>query len=334
MRHSGLNIPKPLVPALGVPLLERNVHALLRAGVGKIIVAVPAGNHELAEFVRRRLSELAGAAGAEVSCFVEVAPLGNIGCAGLFRSQTDDLLVVYADNLTTLDLRAVSAEHLDSGADITIAIHKQPFRMPFGEVRTEGADVREYVEKPTHHFDVCSAVSVLGPAALASLPDDRPTGISNLVQSVINTGGHVRAFPHAAPWIDVNEVASIPRAEALIAAHQQDFDLWSPTPIESCTLLCELAHQRVRLEPPHRPGAFWTLRRLQEDAVDPIMLLDDLDDDAPKIRHFSVQRRYLRDQPRSNDESWWSVADAMSDHTVSPLAKRVIAFAIRDQEAK
>src|SRR5690349_8663320 len=107
MHSSGQEMPKPLIPVLGVPLLERNIHALLRAAVRKIIVAVPARVPEVAAFVRERLTVLVRGAEAQVDCFIENTPLGNIGCAGLFRDQTEDLLVVYADNLTTLDLRTI-----------------------------------------------------------------------------------------------------------------------------------------------------------------------------------------------------------------------------------
>lgn len=225
MRSSGIATPKPLVPVLGVPVLERNVYALLRGGFRKIIVAVPASLPEVAGFVQYRLAPLVKAAGAGIACFVEQIPLGNIGCAGLFRHQTDHLLVVYADNLTTLNLRDIASIHLAGNADMTIATHQQPFQMPFGEVRSEDGEVRAYTEKPTHYYEVCSAISVLGPAALEALPPDKPTGLSTLVQNLINSGKRVRACPHSAPWIDINDADSIKRAEALIEAHHREFDV-------------------------------------------------------------------------------------------------------------
>lgn len=311
MRSSGMPVAKPLIPVLGVPLLERNIHALLRAGVRRIVVAVPEALPEVAGFVRGRLTALGCAAGAEVVCFVEEKPLGNIGCAGFFRNETDNLLVVYADNLTTLDLRVIAAEHAAGAADMTIATHKQHFRMPFGEVRIENGDVRAYVEKPTCSFDVCSAVSVLGPAALAALPCGRPTGISNLVQFLIDDGRRVRSVPHTAPWIDVNDVASIPLAEALVAAHQRDFDLWSADPGEPQALCYESAGNRVSLSP------------LPRTTDDPLMIFDDLDDEGSRIRRFSVERCCMG-QP---------LPVTIADNSLSPLAKRVFAFAGQAREA-
>jgi NDP-sugar pyrophosphorylase family protein len=255
MQLSGISIPKPLVTVLGVTLLERNVYALLRAQIRRIIVAVPSGLQELQNFVSGRLTILARAAGAEIICWVEQTPLGNIGCAGLFRDVTDTLLVVYADNLTTLDLRMVGIKHIQSGADITIATHKQSFRMPFGEVRIEGEEVLEYIEKPTYHFNVCSAISVLGRAAINALPADRPTGLSEVVGRLLSTGRKVRSVPHAAPWIDVNDATAIPIAEAIITDHQPEFDLWASRPGESQKLLCETAGNYVRLSPPRETGS-------------------------------------------------------------------------------
>ncbi len=332
MRSSGVPVSKPLVPVLGVPLLERNVHALLRAGFRKIIVAVPGGIPEVAAFVRGHLAALARAAGAEVDCFIEMTPLGNIGCAGLLRRQTDALLVVYADNLTTFDLRLMAAGHFAGGADMTIATHKQPFRMPFGEVRIEGGEVRAYLEKPVYSYDVCSAVSLLGSAALCALPDDRPTGISELVQSLIRCGRRVRSVPHSAPWIDVNDAASIPLAESLVAAHQRDFDLWADHPSEAAPLLCEIAGGRARLSPPRRADGRWTLPGSGDNRGEPLMTMDDLEEESSGIRRFSIECRRRAEPPQGADAGWRLASDALADDDVSPLAKRALAFAMHAPE--
>lgn len=229
MHASGVRLPKPLVPVRGVPLIERNLHQLLRHGLVEIVVALPAVAPLLADFARERLQPLAAAAGARLRVLAEPVPLGNIGCAGAMQDVADPLLTVYADNLTTLDLRAILGHHADSGAALTLAAHDERFRLPYGRLDIVAGRVTAYREKPTMALTICSAVSVLGAAAMAALPADRPTGLVDLTEELLRRGEIVAAFRHAAGWVDVNDAAALHRAEQLVAAHPAEF-AWPPGP--------------------------------------------------------------------------------------------------------
>jgi NDP-sugar pyrophosphorylase family protein len=225
MRASGTCVPKPLVEVNGVSLLERNLQQVFAAGFHDVCVSVPSAVPEIGRFVRTRGLEIAEAWGAVLSPLEERRPLGNIGCAGRLQGAASHVLVVYSDNLTTIDLTRLLLEHRDSGATLTLAVHDEPFRLPFGQVYEAGDRIVNYVEKPEHRFAVCSAVSALSDLALRRLPPDRPTSISELARELIAAGAYVRSFRHASPWIDVNDLAAVARAEALIAAHPDAFAL-------------------------------------------------------------------------------------------------------------
>jgi NDP-mannose synthase len=234
MQASGPTCPKPLVPVGGVPLLEHNVHRLLQHGIRDIRVSVPRPPNPVSRMVTEELVHVVRALGAEIDLLVEPAPLGNIGSACLLADVNEDVLVVYADNLTLIDLQSIVQRHRASTCTATIAVHPQPFRMPFGEVRLDGDTVRRYVEKPLWTPLVCSAVTVLTPDAVRTLPSDRPSGLSDLVNSLLSRGHRVGAVRHADPWIDVNDAAAVREAQTLIRRHQASFDRWLPE--DSCVL--------------------------------------------------------------------------------------------------
>lgn len=216
MRASGVDLPKPLVPVRGVPLVAHNLHALLRDGLRDVVVAVPASEPDVGAYARGPLAALARDAGATLEVLVEDVPLGNIGAAGRLHGRAEALLVVYADNLTSLDLGAVLRRHADSGAALTLATHEEPFRLPYGRLEVVDGRVVDYAEKPVLRVPVCSAVSVLGPAATAALPADRPTGLVDLTRALLARGEPVAAHVHDAAWVDVNDAAALARAEALL----------------------------------------------------------------------------------------------------------------------
>jgi 8-oxo-dGTP pyrophosphatase MutT (NUDIX family) len=158
---------------------------------------------------------------------VETEPLGTIGAAGLLRGEVDELVTVNADNLTAIDVGALVASHR-RGADLTLATHDHATRLPYGAIETAGDRVTAYREKPVLITRVASAVCVLGPAALAAI--DGRTGLPELTARLIAAGRCVLAYPHDAPWIDVNEPDDVVRATALVAAHAELLECWARPP--------------------------------------------------------------------------------------------------------
>ena len=115
MRASGATVPKPLVPIAGATLLERNLGALVRDGWRDVVIAVPAGEPSIGALASTRGRDLLAAAGGRVVVFEETVPMGNMGAAATLAGEADEVLVVYADNLTTLDLAEVAQHHRERG---------------------------------------------------------------------------------------------------------------------------------------------------------------------------------------------------------------------------
>ena len=224
MRASGGRLPKPLMRVHGVPLLERNITRLLASGFREIVVSVSADCPEIAQFVETRGRALARVAGAGVSVLEEPEPLGNIGAAGRLSSRSCEVLVVYADNLTALDLTGVVNHHRALGAAMTTAVHEEAIRLPYGEVAVLDGRLVEYREKPVHRALVSSGVYVLGERALRAIPPRGRTEVSWLVNRLLGEGAVVGAFTHDAPWVDVNDLEALERAERLVATHRPAFE--------------------------------------------------------------------------------------------------------------
>jgi NDP-mannose synthase len=228
MRASGGPRSKPLAAVRGVPLVERNLLALLGAGFCDVKVAVPLGHAALARWLDERGEALAQALGARLERIEERRPLGSMGAAALLHGHCETLLVVFADNLTSLDLRALVARHEQTGAVLTIATHDELFRLPYGVPRVDGDLVLAFEEKPAIRLLVSSGLYVLGPTALAAMEAGETVGAPTLLARLLarDSPGVLR-FQHAAPWIDVNDAQALSRAETLVA-EQPAFECWAP----------------------------------------------------------------------------------------------------------
>ena len=226
MLASGISTPKPLVPVAGTPLLEHNVRLLLLWGLTTVTVSLSSPDRPVADYCRSRLLPVVRTTGGTLELLVEETPMGNIGSAGLLADRGADVVVVFADNLTTLDLRQLVVHHRAEAADLTLACHEHGFRIPYGRVEVEGTRVTGYSEKPVVPVRVASAVSVLGARALATLaswPTGRPAGLVDLTRSLIADDRHVAAYHHDADWIDVNDAGGIGGATELVRRHPRLF---------------------------------------------------------------------------------------------------------------
>jgi NDP-sugar pyrophosphorylase family protein len=217
MRASGMATPKPLVTIAGRTLLEHNLVALLDSGVRDIVVVSPVHTPEIAEFVRGPCRVLVSSHGGDLRLYEESQPLGNIGAASEIDPRGRELLVVFADNLTTLDLASIIRHHRHTGAALTMAVHSEPFRTPFGEVEVRDGVVVSYTEKPERRILISSGVVVLSARAIARIPRGQPTGISWLANQLIDAGERIAALTHEALWIDVNDLGAAARAGDLLA---------------------------------------------------------------------------------------------------------------------
>lgn len=224
LRASGPPTPKPLIRVRGVPLLEHSLLRLLTNGFRDIVVAVPAHTPEIGQYVRTRGQMVADPFGCHLRVYEEISPLGNIGAAAELDVGDSDLLVVYADNLTALDLNELVQYHRRTGAALTSAVHLEPFRIPYGEVQVRDEMIVTYLEKPERRILVSSGVFVLSPATIGRLPRGQRIEVAWLANRLLADGARVAAFRHDAPWIDVNDVAAVARAERLLADHADAFE--------------------------------------------------------------------------------------------------------------
>ncbi|MFM8998634.1 MAG: sugar phosphate nucleotidyltransferase, partial [Actinomycetota bacterium] len=208
-------IPKPLVPILGRPQLDRVLDHLERHGVTDVVLSSPYLESTFHAFLDGRHGH------PRVRWITEEQPLGTGGAivhALAALGDDEPFLALNGDILTDLDLTAMVAFHRARGAAATIALTTVVDARPFGLVPTE-ADGRvvEFREKPTEAIpgDVNAGTYVLDPTALRDWPVGEPRSIErDIFPSLIATGRPVYGFRSDAYWLDLGTPAQYLRAHA------------------------------------------------------------------------------------------------------------------------
>lgn len=212
MRERGDPAHKALVRLDGIPMVERSLTTALAHGSRSIVLSVNAQEPELIQFARSRLRALAEEAHSCFDCIIETQPLGTIGAIARV-TIADALLVLNVDNVTDLDLSRLVERHRSSAAAMTIAAHREPFTMPFGELEIRDGAVCAYLEKPTHYRLVSSGTYVFSASAAASIQTGERIDVPEIFARVRARGLLVAAHEHDAMWIDVNDAGALARAQ-------------------------------------------------------------------------------------------------------------------------
>ncbi len=200
-------VPKPLLPIAGQAFLERQLEWLASHGVDEVVLSLG----YLPDAFRARFPDGAHA-GVRLSYAVEPYPLGTAGairfaasCAG----YDDRFVVCNGDVLTTLDLRALVAFHVEHSAEATIHLTRVDDPSAFGVVPTSpDGEVRAFVEKPppgTAPSDWINAGTyVLEPSVLGRIPVDLTVSIEReTFPRMLEHRGRLFATGTDDYWLDI-----------------------------------------------------------------------------------------------------------------------------------
>lgn len=135
------NIPKPLIPVAGMPILEREIRSLCAQGFKDIILTVG----YLADKIISYFGD-GSQFGAKIDYFVEESPLGNAGALFRLREKIGEepFLLLNADAAFDVDFNRMVAFHKNHGGLVTLFTHPNSHPYDSGLII---ADKSGHVEK-------------------------------------------------------------------------------------------------------------------------------------------------------------------------------------------
>lgn len=209
-------VPKPMLPVNGRPVLEYIVRWLAWHGIDEIAVNLfhapdaivdhfGDGSRFGVRIVYSREPQLLGTAGA-------LRPLAHF--------LTRPFLLVYGDVLTDFDLRALVDYHFARGASLTLSlVRRPPAGCGIAQVDATGRLLR-FIEKPAEHeqfSDLTNAgILVMAPELIADVPDTVPSDVGrDLIPRLIAAGVPVFGWtlPPESYLIDIGTPETYARAQ-------------------------------------------------------------------------------------------------------------------------
>lgn len=207
-------VPKCLIDLGGRPILDYWLDALDKAGVQEALV----NTHHLPDPVRAYIADVNARGSLQLREAYEPELLGSAGTVTANRdwgAEGDEVIVIYADNLSDMDLAALLDFHRAHEDPMTMALFHTPYPEKCGIAALDDQGrVTEFIEKPEQpKSDLANAgIYVLDRAAWNEIADMNAFdfGFDVIPQFV----GRMRGFAHPGYHRDIGTHDSLAQARA------------------------------------------------------------------------------------------------------------------------
>ena len=225
------SLPKPMVPLVGVPVLDRLLDLLRRNGFTDVCMTLCYRPEVIQEHCGDGSSY-----GVHLRYRIETEPRGTAGavraCSDFYGR--DDFLVISGDAACSFDLLQLYRQHQSSGAAVTVALYPDAEPLQYGLVLQDREGyVRHFIEKPDWPHVVTDLVNtgiyIVSPRAMTYVPEDTPFDFANdLFPLLLAADEPILGVPMDGYWCDIGT----PRAYYRCCLDVLDGRL-SPTPPEA-----------------------------------------------------------------------------------------------------
>lgn len=203
------NIPKPLLPVGGRPLMETIVENFARQGFRRIFLSV---NYK-AEMFEQQFGD-GSAYGVRIEYIYESERKGTAGALSLLPERpSGPLIVMNGDLLTTVNFRQFLDFHREHKAWATMGVREYSFQVPYGVVETDRHQLVSITEKPVQKCFISAGMYLLEPQALDLIPPAEYYDMPALFQAVIAKNGEASVFPVREYWLDIGRLDDLERAQ-------------------------------------------------------------------------------------------------------------------------
>lgn len=200
--------PKPLIEVGGKPILQHIVEHLESAGVDNLFIST----RYLAEKIEDHFRD-GEQWGLSIEYIREKQRLGTAGALKYLDGKiAEPFLVMNGDLLTNFPVEELEHFHREIGAQMTVCVRHYSMEVPFGVAEIEGSRIVALSEKPRYDFFVNAGIYFLEPEVLKHIPSDQYFDMTELIETLLESGGKIASFPVVERWLDVG------RPDDLVAA--------------------------------------------------------------------------------------------------------------------
>lgn len=220
------NLPKPMVPMMGKPLLERNMLKLKNCGVDEIILSTSYKPQKIKEYFGDGAK-----LGLKIHYVCEDIPLGTGGAIKNTQEFFDDTFLIFnADILSNINILDMLNFHKEKRASVTIAATRVENPSLYGVIEYgEDLYAESFTEKPKpseiKSNYINAGIYIFEPEVLKEIPDSEAVSVERETYPLLLEKGYpIAVYKSGEYWMDIGTV------EKYRQAHQDILNGSCPLP--------------------------------------------------------------------------------------------------------
>ena len=208
LRPLTCDLPKPMVPVMGRPVITYSIELLKKYGIKDIGITLQYLPQAIQDYFRDG-SEY----GAKLHYFIEDTPLGTAGSVKNAEEFLDETFVVISgDALTDINIKKAVNFHREKGALVTLVLKRVEVPLEYGVVITgEDGSISRFVEKPNwsevFSDTVNTGIYILEPEVLSFFKKGHKFDFSqDLFPMLLDRGEPMYGYITDEYWCDIGNV--------------------------------------------------------------------------------------------------------------------------------
>lgn len=202
-------IPKPMLPVAGRPILERLILHVMSFGMRRIFLSI---NH-LGHVIEEHFGD-----GQKLGCQIEYIrenrPMGSGGALSLLpEPPSAPLFVLNGDLVTQADMGAMLEFHNQGNYYATMGVRPYQHEIPFGCIQAEQGRIMALEEKPVVAKQINAGIYLFSAQAIADIPPQTSFPITDLFENALIHNRACGAYLIQDDWIDVGQPAQLAQAQ-------------------------------------------------------------------------------------------------------------------------
>ncbi|MCU0427206.1 MAG: sugar phosphate nucleotidyltransferase [Candidatus Kapabacteria bacterium] len=216
LRPITMNLPKPMVPMMNVPMMEHIVNLLKKNNITDIV--------SLLYFQPEKITSYFGTGSNFGISMKYMQAMADYGTAGAVRYAqehlTDRFIVISGDVLTDFDLGAAIKFHEEKKAKATIVLTQAANPLAFGIVMTDkDGKINRFLEKPSwgevFSDTINTGIYILEPDVLDLIPYQKDFDFSkDLFPLMLQQGLPLYGYTATGYWQDVGNLDQYQQAQS------------------------------------------------------------------------------------------------------------------------
>jgi len=210
MRPLTYEIPKPMIPLKGKPLVQHIMELCRKYDIRDIILSVG----YLGDKVKQHFGDGSNL-GIRISYVEEKEELGTAGPLNLAKGMLDGPFLMFnGDVLCTLDIPDFIRFHEENKGLVTIALTQVEDTSSFGVVKMKGDKIVEFIEKPSAGEEsklINAGVYIIEPEIFRYLPKGKAS-IERDIFPQLAREGKLYGYHFEGSWLDTGTPEAYERA--------------------------------------------------------------------------------------------------------------------------